>query len=148
MHWITSLQLSLPAFNLNSSPALLSAHSALNFSSSSSWHRTPKNTIVNRQFYHSRDCVCTWVVNFMLCPVDCDKGINDYLWEIWEPRQLSPLCSPRLLCCMAVRRNWVEPVRAHGGPTLGQSYQLGWGQAWLISADYHQSKSRLKVWCH
>ena len=43
VHWITSLQLSLPAFNLNNSPALLSSHSLLNFSSSSSWQYTPEN---------------------------------------------------------------------------------------------------------
>ena len=35
VHWMTSLQLSLPAFNLNNSPALLSSHSFLLSSSSS-----------------------------------------------------------------------------------------------------------------
>ena len=40
VHCMTSLQFSSPSFSLNSSPALLSAHSFLSVSSSS-WHKTP-----------------------------------------------------------------------------------------------------------
>merc|ERR1711899_276807 len=49
VHWMTSLQLSLPSLSLNSSPALLSAQSFLSVSSSS-WHKTPVTAKTTARF--------------------------------------------------------------------------------------------------
>ena len=70
--------------------------------------------------------------HFMLCPVVCDKGINDYLWEILEPRQLSPLCSPGLLCCMGLCGACAEKL-GRAGPCTG-------GQPWARAISWAEDK--------
>lgn len=80
--------------------------------------------------------VCMYIgCHFMLCPVVCDKGINDHLWEILEPRQLSPLCSPGLLCCMAV---WLSGASAEKLGRAGPCH--AGGQPWARPISWAEGK--------